>query len=208
MADVNKLSVKTMIIYAAVVMVVAFVGVVAGNWFVEWRRGSSDGPSIEGWLADNRSALLMGDEFPNEEVMALDGTIDSTGNLVRGSKTLVLFLSPGCKPCEMAIEMYKEEFDQLSPEVRVIGLCTGDTTEARAYQAETGFPFPMYCDQYYLFAQQYDVSQFPSMAGVTADGRVSFLVHGFRDDFKLADAFDFIGALENQGTISDSTEGS
>lgn len=190
MADEYKLSPKTAAIYIVVVLVVAFIGVLAGNWFVEWRRGGPAELDRQQWLADNQTSFMIGDPFPNEEVFALDGSIDSSLNLVSGSKTLVLFIAPGCGPCKLAIEEYKKDYEDLPSDLRVIGISTSDTASTAAYKAETGFPFEMYCDPNLMFTQQYDVVQFPSMVGIDEQGRVIFAVHGYREDFGLMSAYE------------------
>lgn len=192
MANETKISPKYLVLYSLLVLVVAFIGVVAGNWFVEWRRGRAHVPPLEDWVSHNPSLLEMGKPFPNEAVINLQGGVDSTRTLMAGSKTVILFVASGCEPCARAVEMWKNEADELPADLRVIGIAAGDTAEVAKYKSETGFPYPIYCDAQYLFAQQYDLRSFPSMVVVDGDGNVAFVLAGFRDGFHIQDAYDLL----------------
>ncbi|UCD62756.1 MAG: redoxin domain-containing protein [Candidatus Zixiibacteriota bacterium] len=193
MAGDTKLSPKTIFIYLILVLVVAFIGVVAGNWFVEWRRSQGSQTSAEDWLVQNESLLKIGDPFPNEEVVSPEGVPDSTGALIANSKTIVLFLSAGCEPCKDAVGLWASEKDDLPGDVRILGICVGDTAEVAGYRRETGFPYALFCDRYFMFPQQYDVRSFPTMVGVTPQGTVAYVLHGYRENFTLKEAY---GLLE------------
>ncbi len=196
MAEKVNISVKTAVIYGLAVVAVAFIGVVAGNWFVQWRNPGYQPPSPENWQASNRSSLNQGDQFPVENLCDLDSNIVSVGDLIGQQTTLLLFLSPGCEPCKMAIASWKKEVEDLAGRVTVLGIATGEIAAVAAYVKETEFPFPMYCDVDLLYVQQYDLSSFPTVVGLNDSGQVSCVLHGFNSDFGLVDVIEL---MDKQG---------
>jgi len=192
MAEKMNISVKTAVIYGLAVVAVAFIGVVAGNWFVQWRNPGYQPPSPEDWAMSNRTALNQGDQFPVENLCDLDSNIVSMADLIEPQTTLLLFISPGCGPCKMAIESWKEEVDDIGGRFSVIGIAAGGVAEVAAYVKATEFPFPMYVDVDLLYVQQYDLSSFPTVVGLDDSSQVGCVLHGFNADFGLADAVELM----------------
>lgn len=192
MASNQKMSVKEMVLYGLGFIVVAFVGVLAGNWYVQWRQGQQPEQSLEAWLADNTTAMQAGDSFAAVELSDLEGNMVNTGELVQGHKTLVLFLSSGCHSCSEAVEHWKKDLGKLPTDLRVFGISPGGILEVQGYRDKLDIPFPLYSDSGYMFMQQYDVVAFPTIFGLDAEGKVAFALHGYREDFSLMDAAQLI----------------
>ena len=192
MADKIEINAKTAVIYGLAVIAVAFVGVIAGNWFVPWRNPGYQMPSPADWQVNNRSLLNQGDQFPVESLYDLDSNIVNVADLIGQQTTLLLFVAPGCEPCKMAIASWKEEVDDLAGRVTVLGVAAGEVAEVVAYVKETEFPFPMYCDVDLLYVQQYDLTSFPTVVGLNDSGQVSCVLHGFNSDFGLVDAAELV----------------
>lgn len=192
MVSNGKMSVKEMTLYGLGFIVVAFVGVLAGNWFVQWRQKQAPGETLESWLTDNRTALRQGEPFAAVELSDLQGNVVNTADLVRGHKTLVLFLSSGCKSCSEAVARWKEDIKELPADVSVFGISPGDSVEVQNYRDKLDISFPLYSDSGYMFMQQYDVTAFPSVFCLDAEGRVLFALHGYREDFGLTEAAELI----------------
>lgn len=192
MSQNTGISVKAAILYGLAIIVVAFIGVVLGNWFVQWRQAKSEPQlvKLEDWQTVNRSLLRPGERFPSEELIDMDSNTVFVDSLIAGKQTLVLFLSPGCKPCSMAIDMWKKEIDRVPDGSSVIGIGGGDLADVKAYATELDIPFPVYCDTYMLYTQQYDLVVFPTIVGLNEAGQVTLVWHGFRDSYGLSDYFD------------------
>ncbi|UCE25366.1 MAG: redoxin domain-containing protein [Candidatus Zixiibacteriota bacterium] len=196
MTENTRPSVKSIVLYGIAIIVVAFIGVLAGNWFVQWRSGQQSGYSPESWEMANRSLLRKGELFPNENVTDLDSNIVNTESLLAGHKTLILLISPGCEPCEMAIKDWIDDADGVAAEYSVLGIGVGEVEDIRAYKEKTSFPFPLYADVDYLYPQQYDLISFPTMIGLNEESKVALVLHGYREDVSLTDACKMIDDLK------------
>ena len=192
MAKKLEINAKTAVLYGLAVIVVAFVGVLAGNWFVRWQNQGYEPVTPDNWEMGNRTALNRGDQFPVENLFTLTGDTVSFADLLEPKTTLLLFLSPGCGPCKMAISSWKEEADDVAGRFNVIGIAAGAIDEVAAYAKDNEFPFPMYCDADLLYVQQYDLSSFPTLVGLNDSGQVSCVIHGYKEGFGLVDAFELI----------------
>lgn len=207
MADNQKLSVKSMILYGLAIIVVAFIGVVAGNWFVKWRHNDQIEMTTENWELNNRSALNRGDLFPDELLINMDGDSVNASSVIGGRKNLILFVATGCEACGMAIESWKKEVEDLPADLLVWGIGVGGLDELRAYKEQTGFPFPIYCDLELMYAQQYDLGTFPSVIGLDADGKVALIMQGYSQKYDLKDYYDYITKAEQQPETEAGSEG-
>ncbi len=197
MTENTRPSVKSIVLYGIAIIVVAFIGVLAGNWFVQWRSGQqSSGYPPDSWEAANRSLLRKGELFPNENLTDLDSNTVNIESLLAGHKTLILLISPGCEPCELAIKDWIEAADDVGTEYGIIGIGVGEVEDIQAYKEKTSFPFPLYADVDYLYPQQYDLISFPTMVGLTADSKVALVLHGYREDVSLTDACSMIDDLK------------
>jgi len=194
MATNASLSKKAMILYGLAIIAVAFIGVVAGNWFVQWRQEKPVEITLENWEINNSSALKKGDLFPDEQLVSLEGDTVMATSIFGGQKTLILFIATGCHACGMAVESWKKEVDNLPADVLVWGIGVGAVDGLRAYKESTGFPFPLYCDVDIMYAQQYDLSTFPSVVGLDTDGKVAVIMQGFAHEYGLNDYCEYMSA--------------
>lgn len=187
MGENPGISVKAAVLYGLAIIVVAFIGVVLGSWFVEWKqsRNLPAAVGLDEWQSINRSLLKEGDPFPVEELLDMDSNVVTTDSVIPGKKTLVLFLSPGCEPCAMAIEAWKKSVDTAPEDLALIGIAAGDLADVRAYRDQHEIPFPVYCDSYMLYAQQYEITAFPTLIGLNEAGQVKLVWHGYNDRYTL-----------------------
>ena len=118
----------------------------------------------------------------------MNGKEVTTSVVIEQACTIIIFLAPGCDPCADAIERWKKYKDQLPRGFQVIGICETDYETGQAYISESGFPYAAYFDTGYVFANVYDVYQFPNVMGVFPDQRISFLNRGLYNDFSPLDA--------------------
>ncbi len=204
MSEKQSIGAKAAILYGIAIIVVAFIGVVLGNWFVEWRRGSqvTPLPELENWQAQNNSSLRFGDAFPNEELLDLDSNSVTIDSLIAGKKVLVFMISPGCGPCGQAMKKWGAEVDELPEDVLLMAIAIGDVVEMRAYRDKIGIPFPIYCDLFMLYTQQYDLTTFPSIIGLDDEGKVAFVWHGYSQRYSLMDYYEFISSGKTEDVES------
>ncbi|UCG62086.1 MAG: redoxin domain-containing protein [Candidatus Zixiibacteriota bacterium] len=201
MSEKQSIGVKSAILYGIAIIVVAFIGVVLGNWFVEWRRSSQmpPRPELKDWQMANRSSLEFNDPFPSEELLDLDSNTVSIDSLIAGRKVLVVMISPGCQPCAMAIKSWRSQLETLPADFTLLAIAGDEIAEMRTYRDEHNVPFPIYCDPAMLYTQQYDLTTFPTVIGVNEEGNVALVWHGFGEKYTLTDFYDVISGPNPQG---------
>jgi len=202
-----SLSKKAMILYGLAIIAVAFIGVVAGNWFVQWRQERPPEVTPETWEISNRSMLNKGDLFPDEQLVNMEGDTVMAASIFGGRKNLVLFIATGCEACGMAIDSWKKDVDDLPADVFVWGMGVGGVDGLRAYKEETGFPFPVYCDIDIMYPQQYDLGTFPTVIGLDAEGKVALIMQGYSQKYGLQDYCDYLSKVEQEVEAEPDTEG-
>jgi len=207
MTNNARLSIKAMILYGLAIIAVAFIGVVAGNWFVQWRQERPIEVSLETWAIHNQSMLQKGDIFPDEHLLNMDGDTVMAASMYGGRKNLVLFIATGCEACGMAIESWKDEVAGLPDDVFIWGIGVGSVEGLRAYKEETGFPFPLYCDIDLLYPQQYDLATFPSVVGLNEDGRVDMIMQGYSHEYDLKDYCEYLSKVGAETAAESEDEG-
>jgi len=182
----------SLVLIGLAVIAVAFLGVTAGLWFVNWRQDQAYDQQVQAMRHGEGSLFQPGDFFPAVELVDLSGNSDNIAVLAHGQKTLMLLMSIGCDPCTEAIQTWKQDADKSPSDLQVLGICQGDFEYAQVYKKKTGFPFPLYCDTGHVFPAECGLDVFPSVVGLTADGRVAFLREGRHADITLLDAYDLI----------------
>jgi hypothetical protein len=164
---------------------VAFAGVLAGNWFTARRNADRLHVQAENWRRPSPVRLSPGDDFPAEELVDLDGRPIATADLMAGRRNLVLFLAPGCQPCELAVAAWRQDRAKLPADVGIWAIVPASVAEVQPYLAAVDFPFAAYCDLDYRFPEFHGLRTFPAVLGLDSGGRVVFLVEGYREDFHL-----------------------
>lgn len=201
------LSKKAMILYGLAIIAVAFIGVVAGNWFVRWRQERSFDISPQSWEINNQSMLEKGDLFPDEQLLTVEGDTVMAASIYGGRKNLVLFIATGCEACGMAIDDWKKEVEDLPADVFVWGIGLGGIEGLRAYKEETGFPFPIYCDDDVMYPQQYDLGTFPTVVGLDAEGKVALIMQGYSQKYGLKDYCEYMSQAAEELEVEPESEG-
>lgn len=196
MSTSAKISTKSVILLGALFIAVAFIGVLAGNWFVGLRRAKAFNEARPGMRPWTECKLHEGDVFPSVELLGLDGNPIITDSIIPGKKSIMLFLSISCHPCTEAIESWKEYEDKLPPDLQIFGICCTDYEYAEVYKKKTGFPFPLYCDTANRFPKHFGLRAFPSMVGLNEDGRIIFVRTGWSGDFSPPDVLELMAPGE------------
>lgn len=184
-----------LIVAAAALLVAGFLGVLAGNEFMEWRHRRAMTKRIEQARTGEASYLRPGDALPDVPVVGLDGTQTGLAALSRDQDMIILFISTDCEPCTKAVESWNKEWSGSGPPL-VIGLCDNDVEYARVYANKTGFRFPLFCDSAHVLSEQHALDVFPSVIGVRQGGIVAYIQHGIGEGFTLDDAVESLGRSE------------
>jgi peroxiredoxin len=192
-----RFSKTSLVLIGLAIITVAFLGAVAGRWFVDWRQDQAYNRQVQAKRRGQESLLKPGDLFPAVEVINHNGKSENTAALAHRQKTLVLLMSVGCDPCTEAIQTWKRDVDELPSDLQAFGICQGEYEYADVYKNKTGFPFPVYCDTSHVLPAKYGLDVFPSVVGLAGDGRVAFLREGRHADITLLHAYDLIAHADS-----------
>ena len=158
------------------VAVTAYVGVVAGQRYRQWRRPAP--PAVE-------SDLVPGARFPSVSVLEPDGTPRDTAELTKGG-AVVVFLRFDCSACGLALDDWREKIVAGSLRgVPVVGITTDPPAAVPAYREAKGVSFPIYSDPQLTFVQRHGVTAVPFIVVVAPGGDIKERAVGYREDLDL-----------------------
>lgn len=182
MSDI-RLSKKVLVLLAIGVVVVSFLGVVAGTQFLSWRQERERQHRLEGLDSGEASKLRAGQKVPAVPLVGLDGSATSLVELCEATDALILFLAIDCEPCTEVVQTWHAYAGTFPEAVQVYGLCQDEPEYARAYAEKTASPFPLYCDTASVFGSEFELNVYPTVIGVKRGGTIRFIRHGFRPEF-------------------------
>jgi peroxiredoxin len=128
-------------------------------------------------------------QFPAVNVLTLHGERTNTHALLRKEDSVVIFMQIGCESCEEVVAVWKRLADTVPDGMNVFAVIEEDPPFAAGYAEETGFPFPLYCDDEGIFNTEYKVGVFPTMVGVTGDGRIAYIGKPVTPEFTPVEAW-------------------
>jgi peroxiredoxin len=166
----------------------AFLGVLAGTEYIEWRKAGHYQNKVDSLQAGESSLLRQGDAFPVVELVGLDGTATDTRAVSNGRYVLYLFVAVGCEPCTEALQAWADHQADLPADIKIYGLSEDKLEAVRAYVQQIGFAYPVYCDTNYMFSSEYDMNIYPSIIGTRPEGTIAFVQHGISRDFSVSEA--------------------
>ncbi|MCC6963416.1 MAG: redoxin domain-containing protein [candidate division Zixibacteria bacterium] len=116
--------------------------------------------------------LLIGQQFPNVEVLDLDGNVTKTSQIL-GQGRVFLFLEPTCSYCVKIIDRWRDQFEKklMSPE-EVAAIVPASVEAAQAYQRLQSLPFAVYVDTGLIFMNRFQVTDFPLQLVVGKSGTI------------------------------------
>jgi hypothetical protein len=167
----------------AVLLVAVVVGSLVGRWVLERNHKAELDRRARAVVSGEGSALRPGAPFPDIRLVQRSGGITSTGQLVRGSAALVVFAGRNCGACAESLSAWSSAPDRFPAPVRRFVIIAGDPDPAAIGAAAAGIDWPIYGDAADEFGTRYDLNVFPTVVGVTADGRIAFVRHGVGGDF-------------------------
>ncbi len=186
-----RLNLKT-VIFMIVIIIIAFVGVLSGSWFINWKNSNVEADNLYNDIPVIKTLFNKNDPFPTLDLIDINGKQIESNNIFQTSHTIVLFLAPGCEPCCDAISYWKIFYNKLPEGFQLIGLCQSELESGQSYILESGFPFPVYFDTSYTLSINFEVNQFPNVMGVFNSGKIAFLNRGLYGDFSPLDACNLI----------------
>ena len=174
-----------------------FIGIVGGNLFMNWKNAKAAAAVDQKFFSESEEILQPGDPFPELDLIDCDGITHHSTEIIRGSMTVILFISPECRPCAEAAELWSSYKDNLPTDLRVIGIANGDFEYACEYAKENNFPYPFFCDINHVLAVDYGINRYPAAMGFDEQGRVAFTNRGLFNDLNPLDAYKLILESEN-----------
>ncbi len=148
---------------------------------------------------DEPGPIRPGTTFPNVSLTTLDGRTLGADELLLGKQSLVLFASTTCEACHELIETWSKEADGLPGDVQIVTVLDEDVDFARKWREKTGFMFPLFCDTRSAFSQEHDMSVYPTVVGVSPEGRVKFVMRAATPLFTPARAAAALKQAEGEG---------
>jgi peroxiredoxin len=146
--------------------------------------------------ADEPKRLETRMAFPAVTVLTLDGKETNTRELLRAKDSLVIFIEIGCGACEDVMAVWKELADTVPPGFNVFAVAQDEPGYVADYAKQTGFPFPLYCDEAGVFDSRYHVGVFPTMVGVPDDGRIAYIGKPVTTEFTPVEAWKMLQTVK------------
>ena len=123
MSGEMHISKRAIVLSAVAVFVVAFLGVMAGTKYIEWRQIKWKEKRLAGLATGQSSKLRAGEKIPEIPLVGLDGTPTSTRTITDQNNSLYLFVSVSCDLCTEVTRSWFGYVDRIPPEVKVYGIC-------------------------------------------------------------------------------------
>jgi peroxiredoxin len=183
------------VLTAVGIAAMAFLGVIAGNWYLADRRQRDVSGKIGRLESGTATRLSAGDSFPDLPLVDLEGKSTTSKEVLGGMPAIVVFVSINCESCTEAILAWSADARELRPDVRVVAVADNEHEYVRVYAEKTGFPFPVFCDETERFGDEFDVTVYPTAMGIDAGGRIAFVRHGFEHGYSLGSAIEELGVI-------------
>ncbi len=179
MAENIQLNKKTIIFLLSGVMLTAFLGVVAGSYFLKMQnQPPQPGANLK---------LKVGQTFPNYSFNTLNGKVTPIYQLIDGKKAVVLLISTHCGNCEPVTQEWSAFYPQGSSQYAVLGISSEISSAIKEYQTTKNLTFPLYYDSLGKFINEYKVDAYPTMIGLNENKKIVFIEFGYHKDKKVED---------------------
>lgn len=189
---------KTKILIYGGFLIVGFIGVMAGNWFINWRQAEAKAEYSKRYNSQNSITLKQNDIFPEISLINSDGYIVSSHDILKGQNTAIMFISPSCHSCAEAVEMWSTFFDKLPPDFQVIAITPAYLADANEYLAGHDFPYPFFCDTGYVLIKDYGVNRYPGIMCINTNIQIVEPYNSPYNDFSPLDAYELIKTSNNK----------
>jgi len=179
MTENFQLNKKTIIFLLSGVMLTAFLGVVAGSYFLRMQnQPPSPGANLK---------LKVGQVFPDYAFNSLDGKSNSLYQLVDGKKAVLMFISTTCGPCGPVTTEWSTAYPQISSKYTVLGISGEISSVIKEYQTSKNLTFSLYNDSLGKFKDQYQINSTPTLFGLNEKKEIVFIEFGHKKDKSVED---------------------
>jgi peroxiredoxin len=183
---------RTALLYVAVLIVVAAVGVWLGTWLGLRRVEAGkqlEQAQMQSFLKDNIVGIEVGKMFPDIPVWSADGTQAFGIHELLPHGGVLVFIASGCNSCLAALQALHDAQTAAGAEARAaLVVLDGDPDSLASGLRENGLVMPFYHDAERSFATQYHVGIFPTSFVLADDGTVAEMIAGTytREEFEEA----------------------
>lgn len=124
-------------------------------------------------------AFSVGDQFPEEKYVDREGNAGNFADLLRGKKTVVLFVSLGCEPCDNLLEAWHEDMSgRLITGTQSVICLASSTVVPEKYKTLCDSLNIVFFD-YQRWLSDYSMSDFPTLIGVGDGNTITDIQFGF-----------------------------
>ncbi len=183
---------KTKIMIYGGFLVVGFIGVMAGNWFISWRQAEAKAEYSKRYISQNSITLKQNDIFPEISLVNSDGFLVNSHDILKGQNTAIMFVSPTCSPCADAVATWSTFFDKLPADFQVIAITNANSGSTSEYLAGYDFPYPFFCDTGYVLVKDYGINRYPSIMCINSNIQIVEPYSSPYNDFSPLDAYKLI----------------
>lgn len=184
MAGEIKMTRKFIALFFIGVVLAVFLGIVAGQYFTQWRMEKAQAK----FLAEHPATTLKpGDLIPNFSFVTLDGKEQKLYEQLQYDKAILFFLTTTCGYCAQEIQMWKQQMASLPKGIQVIAISNEPLDKLINFSREKELPFALFCDQGGKFFEQYKVNSFPVMVLVDGKMKVVKVLSGYDPKLEVKD---------------------
>jgi hypothetical protein len=174
---------------AVVTMILVFIGASSGvyigtRWAADANRMRDEPAQLltdpAGIIDSMAVSFTAGDLFPLVDYSTHDGDSGNFEDLLKGKKSLIMFVTLGCDPCHELLQLMQVELvDRALPGVQFI-VCLADSPNGipPEYKGLFSGMHVLICDAHY-WSEVYDMHVFPSIVAVDRSGFVTHVQFGF-----------------------------
>lgn len=154
-----------------ILLVLVFVVALGGMYLGMATSQRNSEPSMR--QEELKSKLTEGSGFPDVNLLDESGNPVHSRELLNDKGTIVLFLEPGCPPCEQMSKRWQGIADDGKlGDMGLISISFAPITEVAKYKIEHGLRFAAYADTSFTFMEKYEVTNYPLMVALDGDGNI------------------------------------
>ncbi|MCP4703992.1 MAG: peroxiredoxin family protein [candidate division Zixibacteria bacterium] len=173
-------------------LIVGFIGVMAGNWFMNWRHAEAKAEFANKYKYKSDIMLKQNDVFPEVFLLNSDGDVVNSHDIFRGKNTAIMFISPSCSPCAKAVEEWSTFYDKLPQDFQIIAITCGSLIQTSEYLEEYDFPYQYFCDTGYVLVKDYGINRYPNIMCLSGNIQIVELYNSPYNEFTPFSAYDLI----------------
>ncbi|UCE25740.1 MAG: hypothetical protein JSU74_06770 [Candidatus Zixiibacteriota bacterium] len=178
-----KLSTSRLILTCLIVFIGVAGGVYVGAELFNRRQTPAHAPTRLVGVVDNpygRLTFQVGDSFPQGHFYDSLGIRLSLTAFLKGRKTLMLFLQPGCKPCTKLLDSWVEDAEPAIMDDVNVTICLSDERTAE-HSWELPIEYSLILLDGEFVREGCGISVWPTVVCIDTAATVVFVHEGFSD---------------------------